>query len=129
MNQNKDHCHYCGTPGGVEGLQCFTCGTVVNGARVVSRASTSATVDDGLQSFRGISSSDAERMLRIADLVDDEALSWLQGFARNYGGGKYEWDASYPDQHARYIRLQSASSFLRTLAKRIHKKQSPSIRK
>lgn len=61
---------------------------------------------------------DAERLARIADAIDEEALAWLQGFAASYGDGKYVWDKDYKDEHARYIRLKSASEFIRGLAQR-----------
>lgn len=61
---------------------------------------------------------DVERLNRIADAIDEEALSWQQGFAASYGDGKYVWDKEYPNEHARYIRLKSASEFIRGLAQR-----------
>lgn len=61
---------------------------------------------------------DAPRLLKIAEMVDQEALSWLEGFAATTPQGQYVWNGEWPEQHARHIRLQSAAEFLRKLASR-----------
>lgn len=67
-----------------------------------------------------LGTADIKRLGVIAQLIDSEAECWQQGFAARYKD-RWEWDGEYPEIHARFIRLQSAASFLRRTQCRLMK--------
>lgn len=67
--------------------------------------------------------SEVVRLPKIADLIEAEAVTWVDGFAVRNDDGSLTWpDAEYDYAHVRFIRLMSAARHLRKIAARFTKK-------
>ncbi len=64
-----------------------------------------------------LSLAECARLERIAVMIDLEAQTWRDGFA-SFDGVKWSWGSAEGWAHARFVKLENAADFLRSIARR-----------